>query len=682
MSDIKQTSLFDFNDSQKPDDNFAAKERIEYLKNEINKSNYKYYVEENPYLSDFEYDSMFAELKELEENFPYYKTEDSPTQRVGSVSEAFFSHRHKYRLYSLDNTYDAQGLKIWYEKICKEYKRELELVCELKIDGLAIALTYENGNFTRGVTRGDGITGEDITSNLRTIKAIPLKLFEPKTLEVRGEVYMPKSSFEKLNAQALKNGEKVFANPRNAASGSIRQLDSTITAKRDLSMFTYTAIFEDAQDKQIKTHYDSIQKLKELGFKVNPNVRLVKNVQEAIDYCSEWEIKRFELDYATDGVVIKINDFEVQKDLGYTARAPKWATAFKFPPEEVTTKVVDIELNVGKTGIVTPVALLEPVQLAGSMVSRASLYNFDEIKRLDIRIGDTVLIKKAAEIIPKVIKYMETPEHENLEIYVPPQRCPSCGSLLRERDKEVGLYCENPNCPQQMCAKIIYWSSSDAMDIDFVGPSLIEKLYELKMIKTPIDLYKLTIEDLLSIEGIKEKSASNIYNSIQKSKNQPLNRLLTAFNIRHAGKETCEVLASEYSSLDELMNVDFEKLSDLVDVGHTIALSIYKFFTDKHNIKMIDELKSLGINPQGKQKAKSNLLGGKTFVLTGTLPSMSRDEASQLIKSHGGKTSSAVTKKTDYLLAGENAGSKLDKAQNLGVIILTEEDFLEMIKER
>ncbi len=655
-------------------------ERIDYLKNEINKSNYEYYVNENPYLTDFEYDKLFAELKELEEKYPMFKTPDSPTQRVGSVSEKFFPHKHKYRLYSLDNSYNAEDLEKWYERVCKEYDKELELVCELKIDGLAIALTYENGVFVRGVTRGDGVTGEDITQNLKTIKAIPLKLFEPKNLEVRGEIYMPKSSFEKLNQEALQSGEKVFANPRNAASGSLRQLDSTITAKRDLSMFTYTAIFEDEADKTYKTHYDSIQRLKQLGFKVNPNIRLVKNIKEVIDYLHEWDEKRFTLDYATDGVVIKVNDIAIQKDLGYTARAPKWATAFKFPPEEVKTKLLDIELNTGKTGVVTPVAVLEPVQLAGSTVSRASLHNFDEIKRLDVRIGDDVLIMKAAEIIPKVIKVVESTEHENLPEYIPPTKCPACGSELVEKEGQVGLYCSNPDCESLMCAKIEYWASKEAMDIDKVGPSLIAQLYDRKMISNPVDLYKLLPQDLMMLDLVQEKSASNIYVSIQESKTRPLNRLVTALGIRHVGKETADILTGEFPSLDELKNANIEQLAQVEGIGEIIAQSIYEYFHNENNLKLLEELKSLGINPSAKAKPKSDKLSGKTFVLTGTLENMTRDEASDIIKSHGGKTSSSVSKKTDFVLAGANAGSKLDKAQNLGVIILTENDFLEMIK--
>ncbi len=657
-----------------------VEERIQYLKDEINKSNYKYYVEENPYLSDFDYDKMFTELKELEEKYPLLKTPDSPTQRVGSVSEKFFSHTHKYRLYSLDNTYSAEELKKWYERVCKEYNKKLQLVCELKIDGLAIALTYDKGLFTLGVTRGDGVTGENITPNLKTIKAIPLKLFEPKTLEVRGEIYMPKTSFEKLNEESLAKGEKVFANPRNAASGSLRQLDSKITAKRDLSMFTYTGIFEDAEDKNIKTHYDGMMYLKKLGFKVNPNIRLVDDIQGAIDYCNEWATKRFDLNYATDGVVIKVNDFAIQKDLGFTARAPKWATAFKFPPEEVATKVLDIEVNTGKTGIVTPVAILEPVQLAGSTVARASLHNFDEIKRLDIRIGDTVLIKKAAEIIPKVVKVMDTDIHESLPVVKPPKICPSCGAKLVERCGEVGLYCQNPDCGSLMCAKIEFWASKDAMDIDNVGPSLIQQLYDKKFISNPVDLYRLTMQDLMQLDLVKEKSAMNIYTSIQESKTKPLNRLLTALGIRHVGKETADILSGEFATLDDIKNADVERLANIEGIGGIIAQSIYDFFHEERNVKMIEELKELGVNPVSKIKPKSDKLAGKTFVLTGTLQNMTRDEASAIIKSHGGKTSSSVSKKTSYVLAGENAGSKLDKAQNLGVIILTEDDFLEMIK--
>lgn len=653
-------------------------DRINFLKDEINKANYKYYVEDNPSISDFEYDQMFAELKKLEEENPLFISPDSPTQRVGSVSEKFFPHKHKYRLYSLDNTYEYDDLEDWYKKIVKEYNDQ-ELVCELKIDGLAMALTYENGVFVRGVTRGDGITGEDITNNLKTVKAIPLKLFEPVSVEVRGEVYMPKESFEKLNEENLKNGEKLFANPRNAAAGSIRQLDSKITAKRDLSMFCYTAIFTGDMKNPPKNHYDSLMYLKKLGFKVNPNIRLCKNAKEAIEYCKEWDEKRFSLDYATDGVVIKVNDFLVQQEMGFTSRAPKWATAFKFPPEEVTTKLLSIEESVGKTGAITPIAILEPVQLGGSTVARASLHNFDEVGRLDVRIGDRVYIKKAAEIIPKVVKVIEDEEHYKLPEYVPPKKCPSCGSELQLHDEEVNFYCDNPDCPAKRCAKIEFWVSKDAMDIDKVGPSVIEQLYTKNFIKTPVDLYKLTMQDFMMLDLVKEKSAFNMFNAIQDSKNKPLSRLLTAFTIKNVGKETAGVLASEFGTLDNLMNATIEDLSKVEGVGEIIAKDIFDFFRKPETIQMIEELRSLGVEPAPPVQNLSDEFKGKTFVLTGTLQNMTRDEASEIIKQMGGKTSSSVSKNTSFVVAGESAGSKLDKAQKLGVIILTENDFLNMI---
>lgn len=657
-------------------------ERINFLKDEINRHNYLYYVEENPSLSDFEYDEMFRELQKLENENPKLVTPDSPTQRVGSIGTKFESHKHKYRLYSLDNSNNYEELIKWYERVTREIGEEVELVCELKIDGLAIALTYKNGIFTTGVTRGDGIVGENITNNLRTIKAIPLKLHTPESLDVRGEVYMPKTSFEKLNEENSLNGEKLFANPRNAASGSLRQLDSSITAKRDLSMFCYGAIFEGGENSP-KTHYDSIMKLKKLGFKTNPNVKTCKNIKEVIEYIEKWEHKRFELDYATDGVVIKVNDLLLQDELGFTSRAPKWATAFKFPPEEVNTKLLDIEVNVGKTGAVTPVAILEPVQLAGSTVSRASLHNFDEIKRLDIRIGDTVLIKKAAEIIPKVIKVDEHSRGENVTEFSIPTECPICTTPLETREGEVNLYCPNSMfCPAQIKAKIEYWVSKEAMDIDFVGPSIIEQLFSKNMIKSAADLYSLSQQDFMQLDLIQDKSAFNIYNSIQASKNRPLARFLTALSIRHVGKETAQILASHFMTLEKISNSSIEELSIVEGVGEKIAKNIYEFFHNETSIKFLNALKENGVEPTSEIfEAKSDIFAGKTFVLTGTLQSLKREEASEKIKLLGGKTASSVSKNTSFVVAGESAGSKLTKAQNLGVIILSEDDFLNMINK-
>lgn len=652
-------------------------ERINFLKDEINRHNYLYYVEEDPSLSDYEYDEMFRELQKLESENPSLVTPDSPTQRVGSIGAKFESHKHKYRLYSLDNSNNYDELKKWYERVIKEIGSEVDLVCELKIDGLAIALTYERGLFTTGVTRGDGVVGENITQNLRTVKAIPLKLTNVQDVEVRGEVYMPKTSFEKLNEENLENGEKIFANPRNAASGSLRQLDSSITARRDLSMFCYGAIFNDSS---IKTHYEGIKSLKKLGFKTNPNVEVCKNIDEVIKYIEKWETKRFELDYATDGVVIKVNNLALQEELGFTSRAPKWATAFKFPPEEVNTKLLDIEINVGKTGAVTPVAILEPVQLAGSTVSRASLHNFDEIKRLDIRKGDTVLIKKAAEIIPKVIKVDVHSRPAGAAEIVPPAECPVCSTQLETREGEVNLYCPNSMfCPAQIKAKIEYWVSKEAMDIDFVGPSIIEQLFNKNMIKSPADLYALSQQDFMQLDLVKEKSAFNIYNSIQKSKNRPLARFLNALSIRHVGKETAQILASHFRTLENISNTQIDELSKVDGFGEKIAKSIYEFFHNENAIKLLNQFNELGVEPSSEIfEAKSDILAGKIFVLTGTLQNLTRDEASEKIKLLGGKTASSVSKNTSYVVAGESAGSKLVKAQNLGVIILSEDDFLKM----
>ena len=651
---------------------------IKELRDEINKYSYNYYVLDNPLISDFEYDALFNKLKKLEEEHPELVTPDSPTQRVGGLSSSFAEYRHKYRLYSLDNTYNEEELRKWYERVQKECPGKVELVCELKIDGLAIALTYKDGLFVTGVTRGDGIVGENITQNLKTVKAVPLRLFQNADVEVRGEIYMPKTSFEKLNEENLKSGEKLFANPRNAAAGSLRQLDSTITAKRDLSMFTYTAIIEKS-DYIPKTHWESLQYIKQLGFKTNPNIRLVDDIEGAIAFCEEWKTKRFNLNYATDGVVIKVNRLDFQNELGFTSRAPKWATAFKFPPEEITTRLLDIEIGVGKTGAVTPVAVLEPVNLAGSVVSRASLHNFDEIERLDIRIGDRVLIKKAAEIIPKVIKVVDSSEHDALNKYVPPEYCPECNSRLETREGEVNLYCTNEQCPSVIKAKLEYFVSKEAMDIDFIGPSVISQLYSRSMVKSPADFYKLTIDDFMKLDLVKEKSAANMYNSIQQSKSKPFARFLTALSIRHVGKETAELIANDFSTPESIESATLEELSRIEGIGDKIAQSVFAFFHNKDNINMVKEFIDLGFNFNDSKIEKSTELAGKTFVLTGTLQAMTRDEASSKIKLMGGKTSSSVSKNTSYVVAGANPGSKLDKAQKLGVIILTEDEFLNLI---
>ncbi len=651
-----------------------AKIRIEELRKIIEENNEAYYLYDAPKITDFEYDELYRELKRLEEEYPELKSENSPTQKVGDkTAQGFKELKHKYRLYSLDNSNNYDDLKKWYERTKKEYPNEtdLDLVVELKIDGLSCALSYEKGELKIGATRGNGIIGENITQNLKAIKTIPQKLSKDINIEVRGEVYMPVSSFERLNAENIEKGLKEFANPRNAAAGSLRQLDSNITAQRDLHFFAYTAITEDKE--LFKTHYEAMKLLEELGFETNPNYALVKGVNPIIDKCEYWSQERFNLDYATDGMVIKVNDLSKQNELGFTSRAPRWATAFKFPPEEVWTRLEGIELSVGKTGAITPVAQLTPVQLAGTIVKRASLHNFDEIQRLGINIGNEVLIKKAAEIIPKVIKKRE---NEDFGTYQTPTLCPDCNTPLIKPDGEVVLYCPNTlACPSQIKGKIEYWASKEAMDIDGVGESIIEKLYEIGLIKDFADLYKLTINDFMKLDLIQEKSADNLYTAIQNSKNQSITKFLTALSIKHIGKETADLIANEFPTLESVKNASIEDLIKIDGIGEKAAKSIVEFFNDKNNKIILSKLEEYGVKPQGSAFEKvSNIFAGKTFVITGTL-SQPRNFFEEKIKKNGGKVSGSVSKKTSFVLAGENPGSKFDKASALGVIILTERDF-------
>ena len=665
-----------------------VKERLDFLKSEINRHNALYYNQEQPSISDAEYDKLFRELKEIESKHPYLISQDSPTQRIGAKpTEKFSQVKHKHRLYSLDNSNSEEELLDWYNRLTKDFpSQSLEFTCELKIDGLAIALTYENGLFVRGATRGNGEVGEDITQNLRTIKSIPLSLTSkstkiPELLEVRGEVFMPTSSFERLNEERRLNNEQEFANPRNAGSGSVRQLDSNVTAQRDLDIFVYMGIIEDKSIKQPQTHSETLAMLKDYGFKINSTTHVCKKIEEVIEFCKLWEEKRFELGYATDGVVIKINDIAIQQELGFTARSPRWATAFKFPPEEVLTVLENIELNTGRTGTVTPVAILTPVQLAGTTVARASLHNFDEIERLDVRIGDTVFVKKAAEIIPKVIKVDLKSRKPTSKKYISPDKCPSCSAALEKREGEVALYCPNELfCPAQLKGRLEYWVSREAMDIDGLGGALISLFVDKGLISSPADIYKLTMEKISTLEGLGEKSALNLLASIENSKSRPLSRFLNALGIRFVGKETAEILASTYNSIDELKNTDIETLSKINGIGSKIAESIISFFNREEVLLLLEELKSCGLDPKAEEKNfLSDIFDKKTIVITGTLPSLSRNEASDIIKLHGGKTSNSVSKNTSYLLAGENAGSKYDKAKSLNVTILTEEDFFNLV---
>ena len=663
-------------------------EKIKKLRKEIELYSYYYYVEDNPKVEDYEYDALFRELQKLESEHPELITQDSPTQRVGGISEKFDTVAHKNRLYSLDNANNDEELTKWYERVLKDttgldgqmnlFMPKIPLACEYKIDGLAVSLTYVNGIFTQGLTRGDGIMGEDITNNLKTIKAIPLKLFEPINVEVRGEVYMPVESFEKLNAKQLQMGQKTFANPRNAAAGSIRQLDPKITASRDLSIFVYGGIFE--KKDAPKTHGETMEKLSKLGFRTN-KVSVVQGIGEAIEFCKKTDLVRHGLNYATDGVVIKVDEIAKQEELGFTSRVPKWAIAFKFPPEEVWTDLVSIEFSVGRTGIVTPVANLKPVLLAGSTVSRASLYNFDEIKRLNVQVGDRALVKKAAEIIPKVIRVEKTPNSKPFEM---PKICPCCSAPLVEVEGEVALYCPNKNgCSAQIKGRIEYFVSKNAMDIDGLGESIISQLVERKMVHTYADLYKLTYEQLLELDLIAEKSAQNLLDAIDNSKNTKLPKFINALGIRLVGKESADILAQNFKDIEALKAASIEDLSAIDGIGEKMAKSIYDYFHNKQNLETLDEVLKLGLVLENTYKKEENLkLKGLSFVLTGTLEEFSRDKAQEILKSLGAKTPNSVSKNTDFVVAGANAGSKLTKAQNLGIKILNEQEFKELISNK
>lgn len=663
-------------------------DKIKKLRKEIELYSYYYYVEDNPKVEDYEYDALFRELQKLESEHPELITQDSPTQRVGGISEKFDTVAHKNRLYSLDNANNDEELTKWYERVLKDttgldgqmnlFMPKIPLACEYKIDGLAVSLTYVNGIFTQGLTRGDGIMGEDITNNLKTIKAIPLKLFEPINVEVRGEVYMPVSSFEKLNAKQIETGQKTFANPRNAAAGSIRQLDPKITASRDLSIFVYGGIFE--KKDAPKTHGETMEKLSKLGFRTN-KVSVVQGIGEAIEFCKQTDLVRHSLNYATDGVVIKVDEIAKQEELGFTSRVPKWAIAFKFPPEEVWTDLVSIEFSVGRTGIVTPVANLKPVLLAGSTVSRASLYNFDEIKRLNVQVGDRALVKKAAEIIPKVIRVEKTPNSKPFEM---PKICPCCSAPLVEVEGEVALYCPNKNgCSAQIKGRIEYFVSKNAMDIDGLGESIISQLVERKMVHTYADLYKLTYEQLLELDLIAEKSAQNLLDAINNSKNTKLPKFINALGIRLVGKESADILAQNFKDIEALKAASIEDLSAIDGIGEKMAKSIYDYFHNEQNLETLDEVLKLGLVLENTYKKEENLkLKGLSFVLTGTLEEFSRDKAQEILKSLGAKTPNSVSKNTDFVVAGANAGSKLTKAQNLGIKILNEQEFKELISNK
>ena len=651
----------------------VIEKRIQELTEIINKANHDYYTLDNPTITDQEYDRYMEELQRLEEEYPQYKKVDSPTQRVGSeVISEFKKVTHEIPMLSLGDIFNEDEIIEFDEKV-KKVVPNPKYVAELKIDGLSVSLLYRNGELVRAATRGDGVVGEDITHNAKTIKDIPLKIKQPIDIEVRGEIYMSKASFKKLN----ENGAN-FANPRNAAAGSVRQLDSKVAASRNLSNFIYH--LPDPEDYDIHTHYDALNFMKELGFTVSPNNRKVNNIDELMDYINYWTKERPNLPYEIDGIVIKVNDLDDQKKLGYTARCPKWAIAYKFPAEEVLTKVRDIIFTVGRTGQVTPSAILEPVRVMGSLISKATLHNEDYVVSKDIRVGDTVSIKKAGDVIPEVVRSLPERRVGTEKKFEMIKNCPMCGSSLIRKDDESAYYCMNEHCPARWQEKLIHYTSRHALNIEGFGDRIIEDFYNLGFIKTYEDFYTLDKhkEDLMELEGYGSKKVNNLLTEIENSKNLSLERLLFGLSIRHVGQKTADILARNFKNIDNLMNASVEDIAAIKDIGMTIAKSVAKFFSEERNKELISHLKEFGVNMYYLKETsdQETLFTDKTFVLTGSLERFTRDEAKERIEALGGTVSSSVSRKTDVVVAGSEAGSKLTKAEELGITIWNEEEFI------
>ena len=657
--------------------------RIEQLREEIRGHDYRYYVLNQPKISDQQYDELFADLKSLEEQHPLLITRDSPTQRVsGQPIEGFDQVRHSVPMLSIDNTYNADELRAFDERVTKQLSsRDYDYVVELKIDGLAINLRYEEGTLVTAATRGNGEVGDNVTANVRTIKAVPLALLGtsiPAVLEVRGEVYMPTSSFVELNKLRTEGGEPAFANPRNAAAGSLKLLDARITAIRNLSFFAYAT--GELSESLALGHYETLQKLKELSLPVNPNISRVRNVDEALEICVAWSEGRSELDYQIDGMVIKVDRFDQRDILGATGRAPRWCISYKFAAERAETVVESIDVQVGKSGILTPVANLTPVQLAGTTVKRASLHNFDELNRLNVGVGDTVIIEKAGEIIPQVIEVIAKAVTDAAPFEVP-TTCPICGSEVAKDEDGVYVRCLNADCRGQLKERLKYFAGRGQMDIENLGTALIEQLIDGGLVENFADLYKLQKAELIGLERMAQKSADNVIEAIEKSKTQPLWRFIAALGIRHIGSQSAQILAEYFGSLEALMSTERQELADIDQIGPIMAESVCEYFTNEKHLEVIRQMLAAGVSPEQPRIRRSDKLAGKTIVVTGTLENLSRQQAQQAIRQAGAKSSGSVSKKTDFVLAGKNAGSKLGKATELGVEVITEEQFMEMIRD-
>ena len=656
-----------------------AQKLLEELREQVRYHSRKYYTEDDPEISDREYDMLYRRLEDLEAQFPDLVTADSPTQKVGgAVYNTFAPVVHQVPLESLHDSFSEEEL-LAFDRRVREAVGPVEYVVEPKFDGLSVALEYENGRFVRGSTRGDGVTGEDVTENIRTIASVPKTLKEPVPfLEVRGEVYMSDESFARLCARQELLEEKPFKNPRNAAAGSLRQKDPRVTAQRELSIFVFNV--QQAQGEDFSRHDQSLERLKELGFTVSPDYRRSGSMEEILEFIRELGEKRGELSYPIDGAVVKVNDFAQREELGSTAKFPRWAEAFKYPPEEKETTLLDIEVNVGRTGVLTPTGVFSPVTLAGTTVSRATLHNQDFILEKGIAIGSRVILRKAGEIIPEVVSVVETPAGE--EPFQLPERCPSCGELVVREEGEAATRCVNPQCPAQLLRHLIHFASRDAMDIEGLGPALLEQLLQKGWVSSPADLYTLEAGKLSKLDRFGKKSAENLLAALEKSKGNDLYRLVFALGIPHIGAKAAQTLCQAFPTMEALEAAGEEQVAEIPGFGGIMAREVAAFFARQSARDLVERLKELGLNMTAHKKEEaSQKLSGATFVLTGTLPTMSRKEASQLIESHGGKVSSSVSKKTSYVLAGEEAGSKLEKANALGVPVVTEAQLLAMLEE-
>lgn len=653
-----------------------AKKRIDELVKLLNYHSQLYYVEDRNEITDYEYDMLQQELKGLEEQFPQFVRSDSPTQRVGGKAISIFEKvTHRVQMGSLQDVFSFEQVRSFVETVQQAVDKP-QFVVEPKIDGLSVSLEYHNGELAIGSTRGDGFVGENVTSNLKTVKSMPIKINEELPLiEVRGETYMPRNVFLKLVKEQEDNDEQPFKNPRNAAAGSLRQKDPKIAAKRKLDIFVFNV--QQIEGKELTSHKESLDYLKTLGFKTIPDYKRVSTADEVIDCIKAIGAKRFDLPFDIDGVVIKVDDFRQREILGATAKVPKWAVAYKFPPEEKTSKLLDIELNVGRTGAITPVAVFEPVFLAGTSVSRATLHNQDFIREKNISVGDIIKVRKAGDIIPEVLGSVE--KHGD-GVFTLPECCPVCGTKLVKSEEEAAVRCPNVECPAQIFRSIVHFASKGAMNIDGLGPQIVHTLLDNKLITSVADLYTLSENKLLQLDNFKEKSVNNLLNAIEKSKSNSLDRLVFGLGIRNIGQASAKLLCDKFGDLDNIMNASAEQISEIDGFGGVMAQSVYNAFHEEHMIELIKRLKECGINTKYEKIQIDDRFAGKTFVLTGTLPTLKRSEAKALIEKYGGKASGSVSKKTDYVLAGEEAGSKLDKAQQLGIEIITEEQFKDMIK--